>query len=262
MAKVTSYDDIRTALSSQYGVLVDAFGAMDPAGPTDCAGWTVEDLETHVAQTARGLVRIAGLDEDPAQTGPVRTDPVRTGAAPVGAAPAGGLDAWARQLPDLAGELDRLTKSERLSLAPQVKAVERVLLQHGEDKVVEQLTGRHTLKDAALFRLVEAVVHGLDVGIQPDPKALRIVVKELARTLAERHPGRTVELRIPPYTAVQCVEGPRHTRGTPPNVVEAEPVAFVRLCTGREDWADLVRDGRIRASGERSNLSVLVPLLG
>lgn len=262
MAKVTSYDDIRTALSSQYDVLVDALGAMDPAGPTDCAGWTVEDLETHVAQTARGLVRIADRDVGAAPTGTTPTEGTPVELTPVEPAPTGGLDAWARQLPDLADELDRLTRSERLSLAPQVRAVERVLLQHGEDKVVEQLTGRHTLKDAALFRLVEAVVHGLDVGIQPDPKALRIVVKELARTLAERHPGRTVELRIPPYTAVQCVEGPRHTRGTPPNVVETDPVAFVRLCTGREDWADLVRDGRIRASGERSNLSVLVPLLG
>jgi uncharacterized protein (TIGR03083 family) len=237
-----AYDDVRAALQTQYDVLVAALGGMDPSGPTDCAGWTVADLETHIAITARGLARVAERQTD----GP----------------PTGGVDEWARKLPGLSAEVDAMTKSERLSLAPQAKAVEKALTQHPEDLVVEQLTGRHSLKDAAVFRLIEAVVHGLDAGIAPDPAALRIVVKELARVLAERHPGRTVEVRIPPYTAVQCLEGPRHTRGTPPNVVEVDPVAWVRLCAGREQWAELVRTGRVRASGERSDLSPLLPLFG
>ena len=237
-----TYGDVRSALQGQYGVLVEALRTMDPAGPTDCAGWTVEDLETHVAITARGLVRVAGRETD--------------------RPPTGGVDDWARKLPELSAEMDAMTKAERLSLAPQAKAVDDALAGHPEDKVVEQLTGRHTLKDAAVFRLVEAVVHGLDAGIRPHPQALKIVVKELAGVLAERHPGRTVEVRIPPYAAVQCVEGPRHTRGTPPNVVEADPVAWVRLCAGRETWGDLVAGGRVRASGERSDLSALLPLLG
>ena len=118
-----------------------------------------------------------------------------------------------------------------------------------------------TLRDAVLFRLIEAVVHGLDVGIAPDPGALGIVVRELARLFAEQHPGRSVELRIPPYAAVQCIEGPRHTRGTPTNVVETDPVAWVRLCAGREQWGDLVRTGRVTASGERSDLGSFLPLL-
>ena len=127
--------------------------------------------------------------------------------------------------------------------------------------MVAQLTGRHTLKDAAVFRLVEAVVHGLDVAIDPAPGALKLVVKELAWALADRHPGKSVEVRIPPYAAVQCLSGPRHSRGTPPNVVEADPVAWVRLCAGREGWAALTRNGRVTASGERSDLSSVMPLL-
>ena len=115
--------------------------------------------------------------------------------------------------------------------------------------------------DAVLLRLIQAVVHGLDLGIAPDGSALGMVVRELARLFAEQHPGRSVELRIPPYAAVQCLDGPRHTRGTPPNVVEADAVAWVRLCAGREQWDDLVRTGRVTASGERSDLAPFLPLL-
>lgn len=237
-----SFPAVRAALHEQYGVLVAGLAVLDPLGPTDCAGWTVQDVETHLALTARGLVRIAGQDTEGAPDG-------------------GGVSDWAAQLPALAAELDQLAKAERLALAPQVALVEQALATRAEDKVVEQLTGRHTLKDAAVFRLIEAVVHGLDVGIAPAADALKIVVRELAQALADRHPGRSVEVRVPPYAAVQCVVGPRHNRGTPPNVVEAEPVAFVRLCTGREDWDSLIRYGRITASGERSNLSALMPLL-
>ena len=115
--------------------------------------------------------------------------------------------------------------------------------------------------DEELMKLVAPVVEALRRAEQPEPAALKDAVKALAAVLAERHPGRTVEARIPPYAAVQCLEGPRHTRGTPPNVVEADPIAWVELCTGLQGWSVLVRDGRIRASGERADLSGLVPLL-
>ena len=89
---------------------------------------------------------------------------------------------------------------------------------------------------------------------------LALAVRGLAERLALAAPGRHVEARVPPYTAVQCVQGPRHTRGTPPNVVEAEPLAFVELCTGRLAWADAVRDGRVRTWGDRADLSSWLPL--
>ena len=240
--KPPDFAAVGAALLAQYAVLVAGFAALDPAGPTDCAGWTVEDLETHVAITARGLARIAGQGV-------------------TGTADGGGVAEWAAAVPALAEQMDAATKAERLRLADQVPLVEAAL-EHPGDSLVEQLTGRHTLRDAAVFRLVEAVVHGLDADVQPDPRALKLVTKELAQVLATRHPGRSVEVRVPPYAAVQCVPGPRHTRGTPPNVVETDPVTFVRLCAGRVGWQVAVQDGRVRASGERADLSGLVPLLG
>ena len=115
-----------------------------------------------------------------------------------------------------------------------------------------------------LDRLTALALTGLDLPdpVAPDRGALRLVVKALAERLAVRAPGRHVELRVPPYAAVQCVDGPRHTRGTPPNVVEADPVAFVELCTGRLRWADAAADGRVRTWGDRADLSPYLPLPG
>jgi hypothetical protein len=117
-------------------------------------------------------------------------------------------------------------------------------------------------QDPLLDQLVDLVTAALDLPepVSPDRGALRLVVKALAERLASAAPGRHVEARIPPYAAVQCVEGPRHTRGTPPNVVEVDPVAFVELCTGRLDWAQAVTDGRVRTWGDRADLSPWLPL--
>lgn len=81
------------------------------------------------------------------------------------------------------------------------------------------------------------------------------------RTLAQDAPGRSVEVRVPPFAAVQCVEGPRHTRGTPPNVVETDPRTWLELATGILTWPDAVAAGRIAASGSRADLAAHLPLL-
>jgi len=114
-----------------------------------------------------------------------------------------------------------------------------------------------------ITRCVEGVVHGLDLDpvVDPDPLALRITTKVLLSTLVAKAPGHTVEVRVPPIAAVQCVEGPRHTRGTPSNVVELDPLTWVRLAAGRLSWSVAVADGRVSASGERSDISSLLPLL-
>jgi hypothetical protein len=78
--------------------------------------------------------------------------------------------------------------------------------------------------------------------------------------LAARAPGRSTEVRVPPFGVVQCVPGPRHTRGTPPNVVETDAATWLALVTAGETWADAVAAGRLRASGERADLSALLPL--
>ena len=109
--------------------------------------------------------------------------------------------------------------------------------------------------------LVLAVLDALDspAGLAR-PDALRAAVTYLLDLLAADAPGRAVEVRVPPYAAVQCVEGPRHTRGTPPNVVEMDPVTWVLLAAGLA-WADAVAAGRVSASGPRADLTGLLPLL-
>ena len=107
---------------------------------------------------------------------------------------------------------------------------------------------------------VAAVAAALDDGLVPCREALRAAVMRLLDLLSARAPGRAVEVRIPPFAAIQCVEGPRHTRGTPPNVVETDAVTWVRLATGRLAWPDALADGLIRASGPRADLSGYLPL--
>jgi hypothetical protein len=88
---------------------------------------------------------------------------------------------------------------------------------------------------------------------------LRDAVRMLLAALRAQAPGRSVEMRVPPYGAIQCVAGPRHTRGTPPNVVETDPMTFLLVATGRLAWAEAVAAGRISASGIRADLSPYLP---
>jgi hypothetical protein len=95
---------------------------------------------------------------------------------------------------------------------------------------------------------------------QPARAVLAAAVKTTARWLAQQVPGRSVELRVPPHVAVQLIEGPRHTRGTPPNVVEMDAATWLRLATGAATWADELASGRVSASGNRADLSAQLPL--
>jgi hypothetical protein len=108
---------------------------------------------------------------------------------------------------------------------------------------------------------VRAVLAAMDGGVAARPEALRAAVTFLLGVLADRAPGRAVEVRVPPYAAVQCIGGPRHTRGTPPNVVETDPVTWITLAAGRARWAQAVATGKVRASGPRADLSAWLPLL-
>jgi uncharacterized SCP-like protein len=95
---------------------------------------------------------------------------------------------------------------------------------------------------------------------QPPRSVLGAAVKTSARWLAQQVPGRSVELRVPPHVAVQLVPGPRHTRGTPPNVVETDAATWLRLATGELSWAEALAEGRVSASGNRADLSAHLPL--
>ena len=87
-------------------------------------------------------------------------------------------------------------------------------------------------------------------------------VRWTLQLLALQHPGGSVEVRVPPFGVVQCVEGPRHTRGTPPNVVETDAATWLALATGRSTWQEAVATGTVHASGERADLSERLPLPG
>lgn len=89
---------------------------------------------------------------------------------------------------------------------------------------------------------------------------LRLLSKHFLAVLSQRAPGASVEVRVPPYAAAQVVPGVRHTRGTPPAVVELDAATWVSLATGRTRWADEVASGRVRASGERADLAPYLPL--
>jgi hypothetical protein len=105
------------------------------------------------------------------------------------------------------------------------------------------------------------LVARLDRGEVVPRDQQRTVVKDSLAVLVERAPGRSVEVRIPPFAAVQVVEGSRHRRGTPPAVVETDAATWLALALGHLEWAEAARTGQLRASGERSDLSDYLPLI-
>ena len=129
--------------------------------------------------------------------------------------------------------------------------------------------GPITPSDWVRTRIVEAVVHSDDLSrslpdvdaVPLDRSALATATRTLAEVLTALAPGRSVEVRVPPFVAVQAIEGPRHTRGTPPNVVETDPLTWVRVAAGRVPFADAVSSGKINASGQRADLTPYLPVL-
>ena len=98
------------------------------------------------------------------------------------------------------------------------------------------------------------------VAIAEHPQ-LATAVRYLLEELAERAPGNSVEVRVPPFGATQCIEGPRHTRGTPPNTIELAPEIWFGLATGQITWNQALAEGKIHASGVRADISDYLPLI-
>ena len=97
-------------------------------------------------------------------------------------------------------------------------------------------------------------------GVLTDRHDLALAVRFSLQLLREKAPGRSVEVRIPPYGAAQVVEGPNHTRGTPPAVVEAEPETWLEVIIGQKSFAEAVAEGTIQLSGLRTDLQGFLPL--
>jgi hypothetical protein len=114
------------------------------------------------------------------------------------------------------------------------------------------------LRPAAAGEVAEALARvAADTAERAD---LKLLTKHYLALLEERAPGRSVEVRVPPFAAVQVIEGVRHTRGTPPAVVETDAATWIALATGQLGWATAVGDGRVVASGERTDLAPYLPL--
>lgn len=123
------------------------------------------------------------------------------------------------------------------------------------------MAGRGRVDPVELRDRLTEMLPWLAGGAEPDRVAVAAAVRTSLRTLAQIAPGRSVEVRVPPFAAVQCVAGPRHTRGTPGNVIETDPRTWLELAVGRLRWADAVAEGRVLASGTRADLEPLLPLV-
>jgi uncharacterized protein (TIGR03083 family) len=240
---------------------VAGLAADDLARPSVLAGWTVADLVAHLALVHDSIAALQRAERG------VRALDVSAYVAtyPAGAAV---IADRTRTLADEAG------RERGALLAAADAAAERAAAVLGGfgagDPVVAARRGPIRLGDFLATRVVEVVVHADDlarsVGRPPaaalPADAVRTAVRVLLDVLAARAPGRSVEVRVPPFAAVQCVAGPRHTRGTPPNVVEADPTTWLRLAAGRLTWDDARASGAIDASGGRADEVVAhLPLL-
>ncbi|MFE9310410.1 sterol carrier family protein [Streptomyces sp. NPDC088353] len=248
----------RAAVLAQFGHVRDAVRTLSPeqlALPTRLGDWTVRDLVAHVGMTLSAVGRLLDRPEPARQDGALLDWPAAIGAdAPAIAAHAREL---AERNPDLVTYLDAAERNFTAALAG-----------HPGTRLLDTSAGALPLADYVVTRAVELVVHtddlnaavpGLDIPY--DRQALAAATRLLADALAARAPGGSTEVRIPPYAVVQCVQGPRHTRGTPPNVVETDPLTWVRLAAGRLAWQDAVAAAEVSASGERADLGGLLPLL-
>ncbi|MFG3662057.1 sterol carrier family protein [Streptomyces sp. NPDC047706] len=255
-----AYDPVKTraAVLAQFGEVRRAVPGLTPeqlALPTGLGDWTVRDLVAHIGMALTAVSRLLGEPE------PARQD----------ARPTDWPAAIAADAPAIAGTAHRLA-GDHPDLDAYLADAERRFTAgvdtHPGTRLLPTGAGALPLADYVVTRTVELVVHtddlnaavpGLDIPC--DRQALAAATRLLADTLAAKAPGGSTEVRIPPYAVVQCVEGPRHTRGTPPNVIETDPLTWVRLATGRLTWADAVAGAKVSASGGRADLEKLLPLL-
>ncbi|MER5973546.1 sterol carrier family protein [Streptomyces sp. NPDC002055] len=262
--RTRTYDSakVRAAVTAQLRQVLDAAAGLSDdqlARPTRLGDWTVRHLLVHLARAVDGVGTLLDLPAPPDREVTLTDWPfVIAGSA----GSAGHVDRSTRA----ATPADGPEEPEEL-LTAAVDRLERLLPGAPDDRLLAVPSGAMLLGDYLVTRCVELVVHGDDLAdalgteIPTDRQALAAATRLFADALAARAPGGAVEVRIPPFAVVQCVEGPRHTRGTPPNVVETDPLTWIRLATGRTGWDAAVEAGAVTASGERADLSDHLPLM-
>jgi uncharacterized protein (TIGR03083 family) len=258
------------ALLEQSATVLEWLGSQPEAAfsrPSVLPRWDVRTLICHLVAVHTGLVAAIGR---PSRQKPLpAAELVRRYRHDVGATPRAGV-----QRAESAKSGEAPTPAELLRPLDQVVQELTTMLadETGLPRVVVTPCGPGTLADVLACGVVEVVVHADDLSRSlPDREplplrraALATAIRTLAAVLAARQPGRSIEVRVPPYAAVQCgtgESGPTHTRGTPPNVVETDQLTFLRLSTGRIGWDEAVSAGRVHASGLRADLSAALPVL-
>ncbi|MYW03093.1 maleylpyruvate isomerase family mycothiol-dependent enzyme [Streptomyces sp. SID3343] len=245
---------VRAALIAQWRAMAATTAKLTPAqlaAPSGLTGWSTANLVGHMAASIEAVPRWIAL-------------PTPTGSPITVEQWANGTSAHAAAISDVADEMAEAGRTPADYVDAAIAAMETT----ADTKVVVTRIGPMRAADMLVTRLVEGVVHSDDLEratgepFPHDRQALGTVVRALTDALAGRAPGHSVEVRVPPFAVVQCVTGPRHTRGVPPNVVETDPKTWIRLATGRLTWADAVENGSVLASGERSDLSGHLPLMG
>lgn len=257
------------ALAAQVDAVRDWLSRLDDADlsrQSALGGWQVRELGTHLAHVLTALA-------DPLAAGPRRgTRPLSIAAYT--SAYAGAAHEMAARERQAGGALDAAGVLQLFDRewARARAALDAVGASGGRDPVVAARRGAIHVADLVSTRVTELVVHGRDASRSlPDrpavasPRAaIALAVRMLTGILAERHPGRSVEIRVPPWAAVQVGSdrgAPVHTRGTPPNVVEMDAGTFLDVATGRLAFAAALAAGMVRASGTRADLGGLLPVL-
>jgi uncharacterized protein (TIGR03083 family) len=244
------------AYAAQAAALADwcaELSAADFARPSVLAGWDLRTLLGHLVGSKEGIAEW-----------------LTTRSADKPLAPATYVRAFASAAADISAQSIAVTGDhEPAALLDRLRAPFADPAPTAASTVLAGPRGPITARDFVQLRILDLVVHCDDIARSvPDrdpPALLRPALARTTRTLAEMlataTPGRSVEVRIAPFVAVQAVAGPPHKRGTPPNVVETDPVTWLRVATGRRTFADAVADGSIRASGTRADLGPYLPLL-
>ncbi|MEU6017194.1 sterol carrier family protein [Streptomyces sp. NPDC047515] len=256
------YDPVRTraAVLAQFAHVREAVRALTPeqlALPTRLGDWTVRELAVHLTMALSSVTRGLELPE------PASPEPEMT------------LLEWPFSTADRAARIAEDTTATAAdhpdldALYGEVAGRFEALVPGDPGKwLLPTRVGAMRLADFLVTRTVELVVHTDDLNeaaglaIPYDRQALAACTRLLADALAEKAPGGSVEVRVPPFAVVQCVQGPKHTRGTPPNVVETDPLTWIRLATGRTEWARALDAAEVSAGGERADLAALLPLMG
>ncbi|MEU3947217.1 sterol carrier family protein [Streptomyces sp. NPDC029526] len=259
--RARSYDPVRTrtAVLAQFAAVRSAVRGLTPeqlAGPTRLGDWTVRELIAHIGAALSAVDRLLAEPEPARQDGQLLDWPSAI------VADADAIAATARAVAAGHPDLDA-------HLADVEERFTAHLDTHPGTRLLPTSAGALPLADYLVTRTVELVVHTDDLNaavpgldISHDRRAVATATRLLADALAAKAPGGSTEVRIPPHAVVQCVAGPRHTRGTPPNVVETDPLTWLRLATGRTGWPEAVAAGAVRASGERADLAPYLPLTG